>query len=162
MSPGEVEVEGRRCVELKETPQAEYPGHWRTYWLDVDRDYVIVKHESRCRHFREKGWGGAGTRVMVSYRNDAVHGWVPSGWKSMWLNQETGAIYNVQEAEVTKCEFNAKIPSALFELPFPPGTYVKDRENHQVWIALPEGRKRIVTPAELKAQVPYEKLLKSK
>jgi uncharacterized protein (TIGR03067 family) len=159
--PGDTMVEGHRCVELRETPETEFPGHWNTFWLDLDRDYVIVKYESRYRHFRGKGWGGAGTTVTVTYQNDAVHGWVPSGWKTMWHNSETGAIYNVEEAKVIKDSFNIAITSELFDLPFPPGTFVQDNLRREVWVALPGGRKRVLTEAERKANLSYDELLES-
>ncbi len=158
--PEETVIDGHRCVELRETPETEYPGHWRTFWLDRDRDYVIVKHESRYRHFRGKGAGGTGTSVTVSYQNDAVHGWVPSGWKTMWINSATGALFNVVEAKVTKYAFNVDIPSELFDPPFPPGTYVQDANQQEHWVALPGGRKRVLTTAERKANLSYNELLK--
>ncbi len=158
--PGETMIDGHRCVELRETPETEYPGHWRTFWLDRDRDYVIVKHESRYRHFRGKGAGGTGTSVTVSYQNDAVHGWVPSGWKTIWINSETGALFNVVEAKVTKYAFNVDIPSELFDLPFPPSTYVQDSKQQTHWVALPGGRKRVLSVADRKANLSYDELLK--
>ena len=79
----------------------------------------------------------------------------------MWLNSETGAVFNVAEAKVTKYAFNVEIPPELFDLPFPPGTYVQDSKQNKVWVALPGGRKRVLTEAERKANLSYDELLKT-
>jgi len=156
-------IDGHRCAVLKAS-EAEPPFHEETYWLYRDRDWVIVKYQSSYRASQQKGTTGQTTTANVSYQNDALHGWVPSAWRTEWQNPDTGTIYNVVEAKVVKYAFNQEIPSDLFNLPFPPGTFVRDNTqgNPSVyWVAMPGGRKHVLTEVQRKANVSYEELLKA-
>ncbi|MGA2256322.1 MAG: LamG domain-containing protein, partial [Thermoguttaceae bacterium] len=158
----DVMIDGHRCAELKAS-ETESPGHEETYWLDRDRHWVIVKYESSYHVSRQKGAAGQTTIVNVSYQHDALHGWVPSAWRTEWRNPNTGATHNVEEAKVVKYAFNERISPELFDLPFPPGTFVRDNTQGNpcvCWVAMRGGRKHVLTNAEREANVTYEELLK--
>ena len=162
LDPAEAMIDGHRCAVLKAT-ETELPGHEETYWLDRDRDWVIVKYESSYRIARHSRTVGRTTIASVQYQNDATYGWVPSAWKTEWQNPDTGAIYDVEESKVVKYAFNEKIPSELFDLPFPPGTFVREHAQGNpcvYWVALPGGRKHVLTEAERNANATYQDILK--
>ncbi len=157
----DVNVDGHRCVELRRPPENALSDPEETYWLDRDRDWVIVKYQSSYRP-RRKAATGQTTIASVSYQNDALDGWVPSAWRTEWRNPDTSAIHDVKVAKVVKYAFNQEIPSDLFDLPFPPGTFVRDNTQGNAsvyWVAMPGGGKHVLSEAERKASVSYEELL---
>ena len=98
----------------------------------------------------------------VSYKKDARDGWVPSAWKTQWQTPETGKLFNVQDATVTKYSYNQEVSRELFEPIVPPGTFVRDDSQGNAtvyWVAMPDGQKHVLTEAEYKANVTYEELL---
>jgi hypothetical protein len=101
--------------------------------------------------------GKEGIRLTVSYERDATHGWVPSGWESVWVNPESGALVESSSCKVTKYTVNEPIPQDEFDIVFPPGTIVHDDAAAQTYLVRDRNVKRVITPGERGAT--YEEIL---
>ena len=127
-------IDGRECIVVERMPPGPpYEGEIRTFWLDPQRDFIPV---------RTRGWNGR--NVNISYRKDAAHGWVPSGWH--WTYPEGKKFFERVTAKITRCEINVEIPKSKFEQEFPVGSGVCGYQNGEYynWILWPNKELRVI------------------
>lgn len=94
-------------------------GNWSTFlWLDPSRDFLVLrKHEVTD--------GMDTSRVDFSYRQDASHRFVPTGWhetRAGWIWEAGLSLENT----VKEATFNRPIPASRFAIEFAKGAYVND------------------------------------
>jgi beta-lactamase regulating signal transducer with metallopeptidase domain len=94
-----------------------------TFWVDPDRDYVIVLWE---RNWNESQPGLPLTTVKIDYRRDDRFGWVPSHWESRFKKGLKGTESATLEASVTHTAINEPLPRDTFAHDAPPRTRVFD------------------------------------
>lgn len=88
------------------------------YWVDPDRDFIVLRESETYR-------GIDRIRKDIKYERDATHGWVPTGWSFVNLD-ENGELRETASATVSEYSINAAIPSSEFEIQYPEGTYLTD------------------------------------
>src|SRR5205823_285446 len=107
-------IDGSLCREyVPKRPDKNPP----RYWLDTDKDYVLRRVLWQGKDFR------VATQLDVQYRRDPTAGWVPAAWVSKGLRQDGEVSWTVTE-EVLSLSVNTPQAPGLFDLTFPPGTYV--------------------------------------
>lgn len=128
------------------------------FWLDPFRDFVVTRWTTSRS-------GVDIAQVDISYECGAESGWYPSKWLSMVLEppgEYPGRDYLALEvsAEVTSVSVN-KTPAGRCCSPraIQPGTFVTDELSDTHFIALFDGRKRVVAAGE--AHVGYDHLISS-
>jgi hypothetical protein len=112
--PDREKVDDRECLVVEEGKTKDDP-HYRKYWLDVERDWAIVREHL---YFNER----LSAELDVSFRHDATHGWLPSEWQrtTHFSPRETTKV------EVKDYRIGGEIDEAHFKLDFPVGTRVYD------------------------------------
>ncbi|MBM4072049.1 MAG: hypothetical protein FJ271_24450 [Planctomycetes bacterium] len=109
-------VNGRACALLAKTK-----GHrTETCWVDVARDYSIVRYEIATSD------NPTFLRLQIDSRDEGARGWVPFRWRIDRLLAATKTLDETASAEVIQFELNEPMDSSLFEFEFPPGTQVTD------------------------------------
>lgn len=139
----------RQCVILEPKEQSLRP---TSYWVDPERDFAVLRVEQSFE-------GKPVDKLDVSYKRDRLAGWVPWSWKEVNVADKTCELRYQYSATVTKYEVNSSIPASEFQFNFPPETEVVDTRDGTHYIVRPGDAKRIVTPRERDAGVPYEVLL---
>jgi hypothetical protein len=91
------------------------------YWVDPDRDFIVLREHETYR-------GVDRIRKDISYQRDPVHGWLPSGWKFVNLD-ERGELRESAVATVAEYAINATIPPSEFQIEYPKGTYLVDARS---------------------------------
>jgi len=123
-----------------------------TFWVDPQRDFLVLRIAIL------DGSAHPVATTDISYQRDALHGWVPSGWK--WVYH--GGFSSVREqaaAKVTRCEINVDIPRSEFQIDYPPGTLVRNLKTKEDYIVRPDYGKRPITKAEIARGATYEEYL---
>ncbi len=90
----------------------------KSYWVDPDRDYIVLREHETYR-------GVDRIRKDISYEHDPVHGWLPSGWKFVNLDEQ-GELRESATATVAEFAINTAIPLSEFQIDYPKGTHVVD------------------------------------
>jgi len=149
----EAMVAERPCLVIESI--AETPGGMTdTYWVDVERDGIILQHV-------EKAQGRATAQLTIDYKHDSEHGWVPMSWDAMFLKPD-GSPSMTTRASVLKYEINTEVASDAFEVAFEPGTLVFDRDEGCRWFVLPDGSRRLITNDESQQGFNYADLAHTK
>ena len=84
------------------------------YWIDTTRQGLILKHVEFVGDRQT-------TELVIKYKNDLENGWFPLLWHSKVLNTAV-------EGRVTKYEIGKDIDSKIFQIEYPNGTVVFDRD----------------------------------
>jgi hypothetical protein len=154
-------MERRNCICLKELPSPKRAGYVRSFWLDPEREYSLMRYTVQAPM-------DAGGRVVVQldsfeYEQNGST-WVPTAWRMVDTNPR-GAIRQSTMAKVERYSLNPPVEPEEFDIAFPPGTWVtqtlgKDRGGPRVqYIVREGGEKRVITENEQSAS--YEQLLRS-
>lgn len=118
-------------------------------WLDPSRDFIPL------RYIVEEE-GHVALDMVVHYSQSADGAW-PSTW--VWSEFDPGGkVVSSHSATVTSCGLNARIPTADFEIEFPPGTWVFDKTNKSQYVVLPNGSHRFINPGE--GSKDYERIVR--
>jgi hypothetical protein len=148
--PGTYKIGDRPCVWLKE--KATEPGQRITnLWVDPARDYVVLRL-SQTDH------GVTAWQMSLSEYQRAEEIWVPVKWSVIVQNPE-GSMNTSTSCSVQSFRINQPIDPKEFELMFPVGTWIVDREKSEVYILQEGGRKRRITAEELAGGATYEQLI---
>jgi hypothetical protein len=156
LKPAEGEIENHRCVILqhKINPLNE------TFWLDKDRDFVILRIELAM------GLSPPHERLDVAYSLDKAHGWIPTSWRGVWNysfdNGKTQTLMESFVATVTKYEINPQLKPEEFELTFPPATKVEDHYRKKGYIVGRNGEQLPITDDDRRMALSYRELLELK
>ncbi len=146
--PEEGLVDGRTCMIL------ENPGSGRMkmgYWVDKT-DFLIRRVVDQ---FERK----VVYQMEINYKKDSVNGWVPWRWTGMSLDA-TGAVISHCACQVISYELNPSVPRNEFQVVFPEGTVVADRtRGGVVYVVRPDQSERPISTAEMRAGIPYARLL---
>lgn len=135
----DAQVAGRACLVVESIP-ASAGGMTNTYWIDTARDCHILQHVEKFR-------GQPTAQLTISYKEDVKHGWVPDTWDALFLTNSSRPSMSTQ-ARVLKCEFNEALSPTVFDLEFPVGTLVFDRDLNQRSLIREDGTLRLITPEE--------------
>lgn len=132
---------GTPCLIVESRSKAANPVVNR-YWVDITRRGLILKHA-------EIVTGRVTAEVTISYKKDPVNGWVPILWKGRFLNSSIRSL-------VLDYTINKPIEPELFEIAYPAGTVVFDRDHSKRWRILTDGTRELISPAETGEDVPHE------
>lgn len=98
-------------------------------------------------------------QMEINYKKDSVNGWVPWRWTGMSLDA-TGAVISHCACQVISYELNPSVPRNEFQVVFPEGTVVADRtRGGVVYVVRPDQSERPISTAEMRAGIPYARLL---
>ncbi len=103
------------------------------YWIDTARQGLVLKHIELV--------GDRQTAEMaIKYKKDPSNGWVPLIWRAKFMNTTV-------EGRVTKHKINQRIDPEIFEIDYPKGTVVFDRDLSIQDRVQADGSRSRVTPA---------------
>ncbi len=105
------------CVIIESLEEGRF-GIRTSYWLDPTRDYLVL-----CKH--ETNRGRDTQRTDITYREDPVAGWVPSGCKVATVSA-VGTFCTLRSCTITDLVVNQPIASKEFLVDFPKGTRVHE------------------------------------
>jgi len=142
------EVDGRRCSLVEQTTSSVGRAGAR-YWVDPERDWVVVRALSFFN-------GKPSTQLDIFYTLDKIHGWTPSGWKGSLFS--SGKPKTWFTARVTRYEINVPVPRTQLQVQFPVGTWVTDRVQQCDYFVRDGNVRRIITQEERNAFVTHEEL----
>jgi hypothetical protein len=97
--------------------------------------------------------------VEVEYNADLQVGWMPITWKVVRFLPD-GGLNDSVTANVAEYRVNAPSSGELFELQYPPGTWVRNHVTNETYIIREGGWKRPVLRGEFDG-TNYEQLLNS-
>lgn len=151
-------IQNRECVVLRIPAER---GREATYWLDPEKDFVVVQ---AIWDFPKRQ-----DRLAVDYvtmPGDAKVPWRPSAWSfSSWdVTSATPQLKESVTARVTRWSLNEGADDAEFELEFPPGTWVialDDRGDRSDYLVKDADARRPIYDSELDRGATYEELLKT-
>jgi hypothetical protein len=135
-----------RCVEF-----SRGPGVVERFWVDCERDSSVSRYmlSSNDKVLIQIDW---------NYRRQQADGWIPSRWR-ITVNNPDGTLETSVVATVASASLNPAIDPREFEIDFPEGTLVYDKEKREEFIVRPDGGRRVITEQERGAS--YEELRKS-
>jgi hypothetical protein len=120
------------------------------YWVDPQRDYIIVRHILANRSdipIRQ---------IRIRYQKNPRWGYVPVSWELGLYNnrKDPNRLTEHWSAKVLQYDFNIPFEEDHFRLTFPTGTVVLDHEeDRKLYIIQPDGsRKYINSLDDLKNQ----------
>lgn len=129
----EAELDEVRCLIIESRSDASGIDH---YWVDIARHGLILKHV-------EIYAGRPTAELTINYKNDDEHGWVPENWKARFPNGN----YSVN-ASVIDFKLNASIAAEMFEIAYPSGTVLFDRDKGKQWQIGADGNRELITPID--------------
>ena len=117
---GHVELDGHPCAILDVTKEWR-PSYRPTdrYWLAVDQDYLIVRHERSSR-------GTVQEWYRLRYSPHAALGWCLVSWERSRLVAAATNCPMSYTSLVSESQINRPLAPEDFRLDFPPGTRVED------------------------------------
>ena len=129
-------VGGRICIEVAKD---KAPGFSEVFWLDRERDYVVVRKTITERGFPT--W-----QLDVTYAPDAIVGWVPNSWDYIIRGGKANIIAQSGRSVVRRYEINPDLSDSDFDVVFPPRTRVTDLSSgKEVQYVIQEGGEKGVT-----------------
>jgi len=137
-------------VEETESPQSRK----RSFVFDPALAYSLVRLIVTDRS------GTPDYEFDIRYQKSAEGVYVPQSWTYV-LFKPDGTVSCLKEARVTRYALNPEVPEETFLLEFPVGTSVYDAKTRERFIQRANGRRRVITPAEEQALVPYSVLLQT-
>lgn len=145
--PQRVKVSGRECIVLS-----------RARGRVTDKWYVDPANEHNALKYEVAHGDEAPTQIEISYRLDETGLSVPSEWKIVW-NPSSGWTSSSTSANVTRWAGRDSVNPADFELVFPYGTMVHDRNTGAEYLVVDGGKQRIVTRDEWRRGATYRQML---
>jgi hypothetical protein len=139
-------IRGRVCTVIETKP---VNNSTEVLWVDLEHDGIILRHQGKLQ-------GRITSELNIEYEPDEQGRW---NLKS-WSGEFSSGTYDMA-AEVTDLQFDSPVEISTFELAFPAGTMVFDRNLGKRWLQLPSGRKRVITPEESMKGFDYQSLLNS-
>lgn len=141
-------ISGRVCALI--TQQRPRSGARRTFWVDPERDYAIVR------------WIDTSDRRVVatfdiSYQHNDADGWFPCEWSAV-MPDSSGKTAIQFIAHVSRHEINQPIALREFQIEFPAGAMVVDYGAKSTFLVRNGGEKRFISPRERAAGIPIEQL----
>lgn len=124
-------VEDRPCRVLKHLDHR--------IWVDQARDFIPTRY-SEIKH------GITTRRIDIKYTADVEHGWVPTSWTNVSL--ENGNTTESVSATVKEYRIGQPISKDTFEVKYPPGTWVRDYITDESYILREDGTRRMVPHSE--------------
>lgn len=109
---------GRPCVILESTADDAPISLVNRYWVDVERGGLILQHVSGRP-------GEAATRLTIEYQQND-DGWAPAAWDAQFLSGTLSASGSLVDVTL-----NEPIPAEMFQIAFPAGTVVFDRDREK-------------------------------
>jgi hypothetical protein len=131
-------VDGRSCMLLRQRADASKHNVVFLLYVDPERDFVVLRWATEVD-------GKLWAQLDIAYAQDAVIGWVPSGWN---LFMPRGTNPERYTCTVTDYALNEPLSDKLFVIDFPPGTYVVNRASGEQYLLRDGGEKRFIAPAE--------------
>jgi hypothetical protein len=126
------EIEGRPCVLLEwQDDERPYSGR---YWVDVERGCSMVRYIEVFR-------GKPVAHLNIRHKEHAKLGWVPAKWDAAFNNGQFAI-----NGELLSITLNPELPDSRFELEYPEGTVLFDRDMGRRHRMLSDGRKGEVVP----------------
>jgi hypothetical protein len=138
-------VNGRTCTVLETIPSVA-SGLVEVYWVDIERRSSIVR-------FIEKFQDKATVEINIEHQEEPDIGWIPSAWNAAFVNGQ----FSIR-SRLLKREINPDLSKADFELTFPAGTIVFDRDLGYRELRLENGKTRIITREESAGGFKYNDL----
>jgi hypothetical protein len=112
-------INNRLCSEFTQS----VPDGRKQVFIDIERDYQVTRYVD--------SWNDKlHIKVEISYRPDAVLGWVPATWDFVQCNRN-GAIELSKRCTVSEFAVNADVPETEFEPVLPVGARVVDVTSGQ-------------------------------
>ncbi len=145
-------VDGRACLLLRQRADASQHKIVNLLYVDPAREFVVLK-------WAEEVNGKLSAEIDISYAQDALIGWVPSGWSLVFM--PGGVIDERCTSTVTGYALNEQLADKLFVIDFPPGTYVDDRESGEQYLLQPGGEKRFIAPEERRRGATWGQLMET-
>ena len=133
---GEEVLDKVRCIKV----QMDELDRSEMCWVDPTRDNIVVRWEKRQGFF-------APTSIIIDYRQDKQHGWVPIHWKRD-LPAFNSPLRGKIESTVTRYAINEKLPADTFACSYPPGTMVCNVAMSGSPLAPPESAKPQATASK--------------
>lgn len=118
LSPNDELIDNIKC----KIAYFEKGGVRHSIWTDPAREFVPLRFT-----IGSPVTGEITTRIDISYRQVASHGWTPTGWRT--VQPATGDLRRSIVARVMESAINIEIPREHFQIEFPPGTVVIDMSN---------------------------------
>lgn len=125
-------IEGRDCVLLQWWDQ-DVPFSGR-YWVDVERGCSIVRYAEVFR-------GRATAHMNIRHEERDKLGWIPVKWDAAFANGRMAIT-----GELISVTLNPELQDSWFELAYPEGTVLFDRDTGRRHRMLSDGRKGEVVP----------------
>lgn len=144
----DVVLNGHRCAVVE--MQYDVSPLGGMYWLDLDRAFLVLRYNETVNNKTTM-------ELNIDYREEPEIGWVPSTWNAAFTN----GSYSVS-GKLHSFEANPKISRTDFDLEFPKGTVVFDRDAGIRSLILENGSQRIITPEESASGFTYEELKATK
>jgi hypothetical protein len=124
------------------------------YYVDPASEWSIVRYQKQ-----------SGSRVLwsidVELERREDFGIVPGGWSETLLDAEENLL-EAGKTVVNEMSVNKGLDDTLFNFEFPPGTLVTDRTGAgrpEVYLVRANGEKRVVTRAERRGGINYNRYL---
>jgi hypothetical protein len=144
-------LDGKDCVVVQWRLKPKAFSYLRKVWFDRARALIPIREEDK--------WDTKVLQHDITYARNEAH-LVPTTWAiHAWAAPKKLTL--LREAKVTKCMINPSIAPETFELAFPPGTYVFDRDTKTDFILRADGSQRPVSAEEWRHGATYESLLNS-
>jgi hypothetical protein len=126
-------------------------------WVDPQRGDLVI-------HFEREYPTGSEEWTSLEYKQDPRHGWVPTGWQGETrdinkLGTRRGARSLMAEAVVTEYRINEDISLGKFQMQFPAGAIVHDRDSERDYFVRRDGSQRWFDRAELGKSITYQQLV---
>lgn len=123
-------LNGHRCLILESAPNGATTNR---YWVDVARNGLILRHV-------EVAAGRTTLDLTVSYADSEQHGWVPTAWHANFRDGNSKV-----DARVVDFAINEPIAADDFQVVYPTGTVIFDRDQGKQWRILADGTREPVT-----------------
>ena len=97
--------------------------------------------------YTQSGDGKIVLQIDFRHKEDPIQGWIPASWRTIVMRPD-GTLQTSVAAEVSSYAINPVIETKEFEIDFPEGTMVYDKETKSEFIVRPDGGRRVITDAE--------------
>jgi hypothetical protein len=144
MTMGTGIAEGRECLILQSGES--------TIWVDAGRDFLPTR-------FYEVRRGKTIRSIEIRYSADADRGWVPVGWTNTSFGGQ-GKFNDSVTLTVTAQHLNTQFPEDLFDVKYPPGTWIHNYITDKEYIIRDDNKDRPIHPGEFDGKN-YDQLLHS-
>jgi hypothetical protein len=128
-------IDGARCREFRVRRSS---GTAVSYWLDVDRGYLVRRIDRRDDVTVEV--------VDIAYVAHATLAWVPRRWTQTRTRRD-GKVGKTVRAEVTEVHTNQPVPADTFDLKPSPGDFVADHLTRKSFHVRSDGSLEEIDPA---------------